>query len=273
MESKPDKKTEVEPAKQAPPGIGGDPSMKTTVIAPEKLDRATAPDAKSKDPKSASEPARPEPQRTADDASAKTLVLSPDKLDRLTAPASKDKPSEGPSNDAREASKPAPLKRDEPLAMKTMVLPPAKLEGISSLSPGPVKPSVEAAKKDAPAAPPPVETPAAKPAEAPAASKPSEAAARPIPWPFLLALLIVAGDGGLLAYQWTTREPLFLRTAWISLCSIVPGLAAMVVIGSLAQFRRRPILSTVSLLLGGVMLGGCWWAFQVIAENAPLYLR
>ncbi len=178
----------------------------------------------------------------------KTVVLPPEMLEPKKHAEKKDAkepPKPSPDSKASPASKPP-----GDAAMKTVVLPPEKLE---SKNKG-VK--VDALAKTETAAPAPVQ------------------ARRPFPWPILLAILIPLGVGGLLSYHWTQQDQLqMLRTGWIVLCSFVPGFAIMVVIGSLAQIRRRPVLSSVSLILGAAYILGCWWAYDFIVKNADSLLR
>jgi len=90
---------------------------------------------------------------------------------------------------------------------------------------------------------------------------------KPFPWPFWLALSLPIAILAVLAWGWNQEDYIFvLRVAWIALCGI-PGLYVMVVIGSFAQLRQRPFLSSFSLLMGGAVLGICYWAIQKITET------
>lgn len=113
------------------------------------------------------------------------------------------------------------------------------------------------------------------PAKAPAEPAPkAEAKPSPAPWPICLTVLVPLVFGGILLWKWTHEDwSALIRFAWIGLCSVVPGLLVMAVLGSLAQMRRRPFLSVLSLLLSGGMLGACAWAIQYISANAESWLR
>lgn len=97
---------------------------------------------------------------------------------------------------------------------------------------------------------------------------------KPFPWPFFLAMGIPLLIGGILYRLWDQQDILMiLRVGWVALCSLIPGLAIMVIIGSLAQIRNRPIFGFLSFAMGGAMLWGCWWGFQQVMEHAPTLLR
>jgi len=99
-------------------------------------------------------------------------------------------------------------------------------------------------------------------------TKSSSSPNKPFPWPILLVLLLAASVSGVLALQWNERNyTMGSRIAWDSICSIIPAISLMVVIGGIAQFRRRPILSFLSIILGGALIGGSYWAVQKILEN------
>jgi hypothetical protein len=94
---------------------------------------------------------------------------------------------------------------------------------------------------------------------------------KPFPWPFFLALLLPASVLGTLAWELNQRDfTMGFRIAWDSLCSIVPGISIMILLGALVQFRKRPFLSSVSILLSGAFLGGSYWSVQKIIEQQLL---
>lgn len=87
---------------------------------------------------------------------------------------------------------------------------------------------------------------------------------KPFPWPILLVLLVPAAVGVTLALLWQEEMIHGLRVGWIALWSILPGFAVMATLGSLAQMRRRPILSFLAFVLGCGTVVFCWWAVKTI---------
>ncbi len=97
---------------------------------------------------------------------------------------------------------------------------------------------------------------------------------KPFPWPLLLVFVVPLGVSGILFQMWDQQEVVSMfRVGWVALCSVVPVMATMVVIGSLAQIRQRPLLSFLSLVLGGAMLWGCWWGYRQVMEYSQSLLR
>jgi hypothetical protein len=95
----------------------------------------------------------------------------------------------------------------------------------------------------------------------------------PFPWPILLGTTLPFAIISILIWTWHLEDyVLFLRTAWVLLCSIVPGLYLMITIGSVTQFRKRPILSSISLLLGFAVLIFCAWGIQKIVITSATLL-
>jgi len=129
------------------------------------------------------------------------------------------------------------------------------------------KPAARETPAATPAAPPPAV--ATAPGKSGAGSAGGIVAARkPFPWPFLLAVGLPAGVLAWLGWGWKHGDYHFvLRSGWVALCSVLPGLYLMVIAGSVDQFRRRPLLSSLSLLLAGAALSGCWWAVQQIVQT------
>jgi hypothetical protein len=90
---------------------------------------------------------------------------------------------------------------------------------------------------------------------------------KPFPWPFFLALLLPSAFLGILAWELNQRNyTLGIRLGWDLLNSFIPGFSIMVLIGAIAQFRKRPILSFVSFLLGCLFLVGSYWGVQKFLE-------
>jgi hypothetical protein len=119
-----------------------------------------------------------------------------------------------------------------------------------------------AAKPDAPKPPP---APPAGAAGAPARAR------KPFPWPLLLTLASPLGAAGLLAWLWQQEDFYTLaRTGWICLSVVLPGFAAMGIVGGVAQFRRRPIFSSLALLLAIATVLACVWGFRVATETTWL---
>jgi Ni/Fe-hydrogenase subunit HybB-like protein len=101
----------------------------------------------------------------------------------------------------------------------------------------------------------------------------SSRSTKPFSWPFTLALFLPVAMAGVLLWLWSKDDyTLLLRIAWVSLCSFVPGLSILILLGSLAQLRKRPILSMISVALGLSYLFGAWLLFKWVAENANKWL-
>jgi hypothetical protein len=102
-----------------------------------------------------------------------------------------------------------------------------------------------------------------------------ERASRPVfAWPIYLAILTPLTFAGFLAWGLSNQHYIWsLRITWISLCSFIPALALMGLIGSVAQIKRRPILSVFSMILCAATMAGCWWAVQYISANAQNWIR
>lgn len=97
---------------------------------------------------------------------------------------------------------------------------------------------------------------------------------KPFPWPFLFAILGPLIVFSILFWLWKHENFLSLvRMGWLALCGGLPGLSLMIIIGSVAQFRRRPILSSFSFILSIFTFGACVWAVQIIAHEAPMWLK
>jgi hypothetical protein len=97
-----------------------------------------------------------------------------------------------------------------------------------------------------------------------AKSKASSPTAVSFHWPIFLALAVPFIFLAMVGWAFYQDYRLFLRIGWIGLCSVVPGLYLMVIVGSLSRFKRRPLVSLVSLLIGLAMLVGCYVAVQEI---------
>lgn len=87
---------------------------------------------------------------------------------------------------------------------------------------------------------------------------------KPFPWPFFLVWLVPVAVGVALVLTWQQETIRSLRIGWIALWSVLPGFAALAALGSLAQMRRRPILSFLSFVLACGVIAFCWWAIQSI---------
>ncbi len=73
---------------------------------------------------------------------------------------------------------------------------------------------------------------------------------KPFPWPLCLSFLTLGANVGVELWLWARQDTmLMLRFAWVVSCSVLPGLALIAFIGSLVQFRRRSICSSVSILV------------------------
>ncbi len=91
---------------------------------------------------------------------------------------------------------------------------------------------------------------------------------KPRPWPFLLVLLSPAVIAAFTFWQWQQQEYMSaLRAAWVALCSVLPGLVLMAVVGGMVQIRRRPWMSAFTILLGGGTIVACFWVIQKIVET------
>ena len=98
-------------------------------------------------------------------------------------------------------------------------------------------------------------------------------ATRPRPWPFYLAITTPLLFFAILTWCWSQKEyTLTLRIGWVALCSFLPGLAVATIVGSLTQLRKRPMMSILSLLIGGITLAACFWAIQQISANVNTLL-
>jgi hypothetical protein len=87
---------------------------------------------------------------------------------------------------------------------------------------------------------------------------------KPFAWPILLALMVPAAVGVTLALLWQEDNLRGLRVGWIVLWSVLPGFAIMATLGSIAQMRRRPILSLLSFVIGCGTIAFCWWAIKTV---------
>ncbi|MBI4026821.1 MAG: hypothetical protein HY360_17690 [Verrucomicrobia bacterium] len=93
-------------------------------------------------------------------------------------------------------------------------------------------------------------------------------APKPFPWPIFLALLAPVVVGAGLAWEWHEKNVGFvLRAGWLSLCGLLPGFSVMTAIGSLAQLRRRPVLSLLAICLAAATFIACAWLAQHIADS------
>lgn len=90
---------------------------------------------------------------------------------------------------------------------------------------------------------------------------------KPFPWPIFLAVASPLASAGLLAWFWM-QEDLYLlgRTGWICLSVVLPGLSLMTILGSVAQFRRRPIFSSLALFLALATFLACVWGVRLVTE-------
>jgi uncharacterized membrane protein YgdD (TMEM256/DUF423 family) len=95
----------------------------------------------------------------------------------------------------------------------------------------------------------------------PEKSKPAASSkGKSYPWPIFVALLIPLVVLGVFGVSWSRAEySLATRDLWIACCSYVPIFALGAVIGSVAQVRRRPLLSLVTLFLAISLIGGSLW--------------
>ncbi len=92
---------------------------------------------------------------------------------------------------------------------------------------------------------------------------------KPFPWPLGLVLLTPLGLMVVLAWAWSQEDyGLIFYFLWIAICSFLPGISIVVMMGSLVQMRCRPFLSSLSLVFGGGTLIACIWIFQKIVGNA-----
>ncbi|MFZ4693608.1 MAG: hypothetical protein ACOYMV_00620 [Verrucomicrobiia bacterium] len=90
---------------------------------------------------------------------------------------------------------------------------------------------------------------------------------KPFPWPILLVLATPLASAGLLAWLWHQEDLYTLgRTGWICLSVILPGFGVMTILGGVAQLRRRPILSSLALLLAVATILACVWGFRIATE-------
>lgn len=97
---------------------------------------------------------------------------------------------------------------------------------------------------------------------------------KPFPWPLGLILLTLLGLMVVLMWAWSQEDyGLILYSLWIAVCSFLPGISVVVIVGSLVQMRLRPFLSSVSLVFGGSILMACIWIFQKIVGNAEGFLK
>lgn len=157
-----------------------------------------------------------------------------------------------------DTSKPSPSERKD--GVSKPIAPPAKV--------GPPSPS------DTKPGKPPVRSRDIKPSESPAPKStvtekaPSPAHCRkPFPWPILLVLATPLASAGLLAWLWHQEDLYTLgRTGWICLSVILPGFGVMTILGGVAQLRRRPILSSLALLLAVATILACVWGFRIATE-------
>lgn len=153
-------------------------------------------------------------------------------------------------------------------------------------SPSPAEKKAESPKPLAPSpkgVPPPAATKPEKTPSPPADPKKAESPARkapktekvatlkpdrkPFPWPILLALAAPLASAGLLAWLWSQEDLYTLgRTGWICLSVVLPGFGVMTILGSVAQTRRRPILSSLALLLAIATILACVWGFRIVTE-------
>lgn len=96
---------------------------------------------------------------------------------------------------------------------------------------------------------------------------------KPFPWPICLSLLTCLYLAGIFSFGWYQQNlAAILRIAWISLCSIVPGLNLLAFIGAMTQFRKRPVLGVLTLILTLSVMAGCYWIIQLIIQNAEAVL-
>ena|SRR3989338_8169936 len=97
---------------------------------------------------------------------------------------------------------------------------------------------------------------------------------KPFPWPLPLALFIFITLVGIGFWGWYFNDYILLmRIGWVLLCSVIPGLLLMMIIGSISQIRSRPIIRSVSLIFGMICLSACLWAIQKIVQNAEAFLK
>lgn len=97
---------------------------------------------------------------------------------------------------------------------------------------------------------------------------------KPFPWPLPLALVILITLVGIGLWGWYLNDYILLmRIGWVLLCSVIPGLFLMMIIGSISQIRSRPVLSSISLVFGIVCLSACLWTIQKIVQNAEAFLK
>ncbi len=100
------------------------------------------------------------------------------------------------------------------------------------------------------------------------AMSPAPTRSKPFPWPILLIVLAPLAAVGALMVPWQQQDHILLfRIGWISLSAILPGFGLMAVLGGLWQIRRRPVFSSLAILLAGSMTALCFWMAQRIAES------
>lgn len=90
---------------------------------------------------------------------------------------------------------------------------------------------------------------------------------KPFPWPLLLAAAAPLAAAGLLAWLWRQEDLYTLgRTGWICVSVVLPGFSVMTILGGAAQFRRRPIFSSLALLFAVATFLACVWGVRLVTE-------
>jgi hypothetical protein len=96
----------------------------------------------------------------------------------------------------------------------------------------------------------------------------NETLKKPFPWPFFLSLLLPASFLGLL--YWELNQGTYIATVrmgWDCLNSFVPGIAFMILVGSIVQFRKRPLLSAISFVASLCFMAFSYWTVQRLIET------
>lgn len=102
----------------------------------------------------------------------------------------------------------------------------------------------------------------------------NDPAKKPFPWPLGLALLGPVILLAAIGWAWSQEDfVLMARSIWVAAWSLLPGFSIMVIIGSFAQLRQRPRLSSISLILGLATPIACYWLIQKLITQAATFLE
>lgn len=102
-------------------------------------------------------------------------------------------------------------------------------------------------------------------------SLPGEPSGKPFPWPLLIAIGSLVGAVGLIQNYFVGDDTAGIRLKWDLVCSFVPGLSILAIIGALAQFKHRPLLSSLTILMGAGVIFLSYTEIQRLVANRWLF--